>query len=289
MYLDLLVGRIETTLYFDYEFVAQFTKPNCLTIHTAPITGSELLWAEKIFKLYDGETRNCDDILVLLLDHLMENWFIGKYRYIWAKYEPADELLQCWAFTWKSFFNIFSSHSHLKYKAKSDWDPAVLKSDVLPQQFIDRNGFFLSVWNWDIAISKEACDFSFEIFDRFVIYQDYKTKKIYMKDNNTGIIEYIWGRKKWWPQMIGLLEYFVQNGKLSISLNEFAELFRTTKYETKKNKPEASALAVHTRAMKDVLKRNFNINDWEQYFTTDNNILTLKQTVTKREYCSVKR
>lgn len=85
--------------------------------------------------------------------------------------------------------------------------------------------------------------------------------------------------------MIGLLEYFVQNNKLSITLNEFAELFRTTKYETKKNKPEASALSVHTRAMKDLLKRNFNISDWEKFFTTENNILTLKQTVSKKDYC----
>ncbi len=289
MYLDLLVGRIKTNQYFDYDFVTQFTKPNCLTIHTTPITGSELRWAEKIFKLYDGETRNCDDILVLLLDHLKENWFIGKYRYIWAKYEPADEKLLCWAFTWKSFFKVLLGHTHLKDKAKSEWDPAVLKSDILLQQFIDQNGFFLSVWNWDIAIAKNACDFCFEIFDRFIIFQDYKTKKLYMKDNTTGNIEYIWGRKKWWPQMIGLLDYFVQNNKLSITLNEFAELFMTTKYETKKNKPEASALSVHTRAMKDLLKRNFNISDWEKFFTTEDNILTFKQAVSKKDYCWVKR
>ncbi len=289
-YLDILIPQIKSETYFDYNFVTEFTRPTWLKwLISVPITWAELYWAKKIFWLYDWESRNCDDMLTILLDYLVETGFLGRYDYLGAEYLSTDQLKICSAFLWKTFHNVFKPHGTLEYKAISTWTKGAINDTVLSHQFIDENWYFLGVWNWEIIVSEEACDFCFDLFGRFVIFQDFKTKKLYMKDNITWTIKYIWGRKKLWPQMIGSLEYLIQNNKLSIGINEFAELFRPIKYTIKKNKPETSALEDFTRGMKDILWRNFGISDWEQFFNTDDGILTLKQTVSKKDYCWVKR
>lgn len=288
-YLDKLIPQIKGKTYFDYNFVTEFTRPNWLKwLISPPITWAELCWAEKIFWLYDWESRNCDDMLTIFLDYLVETGFLGRYDYHGAEYLSIDQLKICKAFLWKTFLNVFKPHGTLKYKAIGSWTKGAIHDEVLSHQFIDENWYFLGVWNWEIIISEEACDFCYDLCGRFVIFQDFKSKILYMKDNITWKIKSLKNRKVWWPNILKFLEYLLDKDKLSININEFAELTRTQIYKTHTSKPEATALSNFTRTFQHILVEDFGIEDWEQYFSIDNG-LTLKQNISKKDYCWVKR
>lgn len=186
-YLTVLTKKMREweDLYFDYEFVWKFMRPWCphamVNFPGPKPTKSILEWAWKILSLNDNSMRNCDDCITLILDVLKKSWYISYYEYICGviRKPDTDKLFSEYAeFT---FWQLALEDDKLREYYVDNWSTESQKllwdKPILSHQFIDKNGFFLGVWNWKIVLENSAVEEVYHIWYWILIYRDKEDKE----------------------------------------------------------------------------------------------------------------
>lgn len=162
-------------VYFDYDFISQFTKPWCSNIQMLlpnPLpSGREIMLAQKIYELGMGSIQSIDDFVDLILSVLQKSWFIASVKYLWGDFDPRDKKKLLANYSWKTFKEIFARYPVLA-TATSHWDKKLTWTLLLNKNFIDLNGFMLGVWTWDITIAKNAYHWMVDLGDDVLMYED---------------------------------------------------------------------------------------------------------------------
>lgn len=236
---SLLLKKIgtNTNTYLDYDFVCNFTIPNCWEIHTADpsfqIVSTKDTFIRRVFNYLSSTPREYDDCISVLLDSLVASGFLESYQYIWW---PFTETVHHWC-CHKTYYDFFDTiNKSLLFHAQSHWGSAQLKTlSFDTDQFIDSHGFILWVGKWETRISVDACEFTRNVGPKVQFYRDYRTKKLYMRNRETGAEVYIGRRKKWYPDIFLILDELLNDRKNWITNYEITELLERREIKYVKN------------------------------------------------------
>lgn len=230
---ELIVNRLGKTssVYFDYDFVCNFTLPDCREIVSVD-PGFQIVpdlptLRQRIFDRLSVQPKKCDDFLDVVLDALVISWFLASYKYIWGPFimwEKIHPLLLD-----KTFRDLFSPVPDLLHQAEALWGTHKIDEAIYDSQYIDSHGFILGVGNWDIILADTASEFIRNISPEVQFYKDFKTKKVFIKNRITGAETDITRRKIWSNDMFKIFSHLFCSDIRKIDVYEITELLRVKK------------------------------------------------------------
>ena len=229
-YQKMIIDRIDKTtnsFYADYDFVQQFISPNfsVLRKHNSKVDMS--FWvaglAERVLKMYrDG--WNCDDFLDMVLDSMVQNWYLAHYNYVWDIRDPdlkhADPSCK-WLVT---FDDLFKKGSGIAKAARANFTAYSLTKKLSETCFIGKWMFILWVWKWEVSFSPRAYNKKIRIWDFFEIVEfvSWDTSFINLV---TWIETDISLKKKWPKDMMSLFLSMYQRWIDRLNIEEITRLW----------------------------------------------------------------
>lgn len=193
IYTQLLIDKIWNwgSIYLDYDFVSEFTRPCCKNIELkipSPLpTKAEYELAKKFYELRNNNPTVLDDFIEPILSLLLKSWYAESYQYMWWVNPPDTALQNPW-FAPISFAELFKLHPDLLRDSASWW--TILSQPILQDYFLNENNLLLWVGYWKITISSRAFRWAFVVWDGAIMYEDYQGKCWW---------EYVYGphKEKW--------------------------------------------------------------------------------------------
>lgn len=158
--------------------------------------------AERVFTLHRDEW-NCDDFLDMVLDSLVQNWYLTHYKYVWDVNDPdlthADPVCKGAG----TFDDLFKKGNGIAKAARDSFGAYSLTEKISDTHFIDTRKFILWVWKWEVSFSPRAYRKKIRVWDFFEIveYVSWKTSFINLV---TWIVTDISRKQKWPKEMMSL-------------------------------------------------------------------------------------
>lgn len=208
-YQKMIVDRIDlatNTFYADYDFIQNFIAPNFSVLRKNNSGIAMSFWvawlAERVFKMH-RDCWNCDDFLDMVLDSLVQNWYLAYYKYVWEIMDPDLKHADPDSKGLVTFDDLFKKGSGVAKAARAIFGAYSLTNKISETHFIGKWMFILWVWKWEVSFAPWAYSKKIRVWDFFEIVE-YVSWDISFINLVTWIETDISRKQKWPKDMVSL-------------------------------------------------------------------------------------
>lgn len=235
--------------------------------------------AERVYTMHQDE-RNCDDFLDLVLDSLVQNWYLTHYKFVWDvkshDLKHADPVCKGSG----TFDDLFKKGGSVVAKAaRASFGAYSLTSKISDTHFIDTWMFIVWVWKWEVSFSPRAYSKKIRVWDFFEIVE-YVSWKTSFTNLVTWEVTDISRKQKWSKEMVSFFSLLYERWIDRMYIEGITSLWGGEEYFVKTVK---SYMDIESNQLKtlDFLLTWINPDDVYQY---RENCLVIRAPIVVKEY-----